>query len=105
MTIHAAKLQAICELTISMGLSPASGLAMILTVGFFAFVQVTCIPIYKQAAAPINDRVADLLSQMTIQEKVAQTLSLWTQPVNNYDYIVDTYGNTSLGAVYGEPSL
>lgn len=31
------------------------------------------VPLYKQAAAPIPDRVADLLSRMTQEEKVQQT--------------------------------
>jgi beta-glucosidase len=29
-------------------------------------------PVYKDAAAPIEDRVADLLAKMTLQEKVNQ---------------------------------
>lgn len=37
-------------------------------------------PIYKDADAPIEDRVADLLSKMTLQEKVNQVrhiVSCW----------------------------
>ena len=30
-------------------------------------------PIYKQASRPIEERVADLLSRMTIEEKIAYT--------------------------------
>ena len=30
------------------------------------------IPIYKDASKPIEERVADLLSKMTLQEKIAQ---------------------------------
>lgn len=29
-------------------------------------------PIYKQSSRPIEERVADLLSRMTIEEKIAQ---------------------------------
>ncbi|RZJ09116.1 MAG: beta-glucosidase [Rubrivivax sp.] len=34
-------------------------------------------PLYKQASAPVNARVQDLLSRMTLDEKVAQTLCVW----------------------------
>ena len=33
------------------------------------------LPLYKQAAAPISERVADLLKRMTLDEKVNQTLN------------------------------
>jgi beta-glucosidase len=34
-------------------------------------------PLYKDARAPIADRVKDLLGRMTLEEKVAQTIALW----------------------------
>ena len=30
------------------------------------------IPVYKQATRPVDERVADLLSRMTLEEKIAQ---------------------------------
>lgn len=38
------------------------------------------IPLYKQAAAPIDQRVADLLARMTLEEKVAQLQANSTFP-------------------------
>ena len=64
------------------------------------------VPLYKRAGAPIAARVADLLSRMTLEEKVAQTLN----PVGsvdgpgnfavNYTNLVAQYGTTGLGTVY-----
>lgn len=34
-------------------------------------------PLYKDARAPIADRVKDLLGRMTLEEKIAQTIALW----------------------------
>ena len=34
-------------------------------------------PLYKDARAPIADRVKDLLGRMTLEEKVAQIIALW----------------------------
>ncbi|MFA6117802.1 MAG: glycoside hydrolase family 3 N-terminal domain-containing protein [Sphingomonas sp.] len=34
-------------------------------------------PLYKDARAPIAERVKDLLGRMTLEEKVAQTIALW----------------------------
>jgi beta-glucosidase len=36
-------------------------------------------PPYKDASLPVDVRVADLLSRMTLEEKIAQTLGLWKQ--------------------------
>ena len=35
-------------------------------------------PLYRDAHAPIDKRVTDLLSRMTLEEKVTQMISLWT---------------------------
>ncbi|MBT7914808.1 hypothetical protein HN588_12975, partial [Candidatus Bathyarchaeota archaeon] len=32
---------------------------------------------YRDSSAPIDDRVNDLISRMTLEEKVAQTLCIW----------------------------
>ncbi len=39
--------------------------------------SVTDMPDYKNSDMPVEQRVNDLLSKMTLEEKVAQTLSLW----------------------------
>ncbi len=36
-------------------------------------------PTYKDASLPVERRVEDLLSRMTLEEKVAQTLAVWQQ--------------------------
>ena len=36
-------------------------------------------PLYRQAAAPVDARVADLLARMTLEEKVAQLLGIWNR--------------------------
>ena len=36
-------------------------------------------PVYKDAAAPIEQRVEDLLARMTQEEKIAQITAIWTQ--------------------------
>src|SRR5579863_7181890 len=37
------------------------------------------IPLYKNPAAPIARRVADLLSRMTLEEKAAQMMCIWQE--------------------------
>ncbi len=39
--------------------------------------QVAEAPLYKDPSQPVDARVADLLSRMTLEEKVAQLLCLW----------------------------
>ena len=34
-------------------------------------------PLYQDPTRPVDERVADLLGRMTLEEKVAQTLALW----------------------------
>src|SRR4029079_13830632 len=36
-------------------------------------------PPYKDASLPVERRVEDLLSRMTLEEKAAQTLAVWQQ--------------------------
>jgi beta-glucosidase len=36
-------------------------------------------PVYKNAAAPVEQRVEDLLSRMTQEEKIAQITTIWTK--------------------------
>jgi beta-glucosidase len=42
-------------------------------------------PIYKDAAAPVDARVEDLLSRMTLEEKVAQLITLWETKKEVFD--------------------
>jgi len=37
------------------------------------------VPIYRQPSAPLETRVSDLLARMTLDEKVAQLLGIWTR--------------------------
>ncbi|MCP3733533.1 glycoside hydrolase family 3 C-terminal domain-containing protein [Sphingomonas sp. RP10(2022)] len=48
-------------------------------------------PVYRDARAPIADRVKDLLSRMTLEEKVAQMRCVWTEKGK----ILDAQGNFS----------
>ncbi len=55
--------------------------------------------LYKDPAQPVNARVADLLSRMTLAEKVAQLLNPW--PVKlTCKQIIEAYGDTGVGALY-----
>jgi beta-glucosidase len=42
-------------------------------------------PLYKEATAPIDARVEDLLKRMTLEEKVAQLLTVWDSKVKLLD--------------------
>ncbi|HKD23055.1 MAG TPA: glycoside hydrolase family 3 N-terminal domain-containing protein [Rhizomicrobium sp.] len=42
-------------------------------------------PLYKDASAPIDARVNDLLKRMTLEEKVAQMLCVWQNKVQIFD--------------------
>src|SRR5262245_56342613 len=37
------------------------------------------VPLYKNAAAPVEQRVEDLLARMTQEEKIAQITTVWTR--------------------------
>ena len=52
------------------------------------------LPTYKDATAPIDARVDDLLSRMTLEEKVAQMLCIWRQKA---DTLVDAQGRFDQG--------
>ena len=54
---------------------------------------------YRNAALPVNERVADLLARMTPTEKVNQLLSPWPTKFNCTD-ILAAFGNTSVGSIY-----
>ena len=58
----------------------------------------TALPTYKNAAAPIADRVNDLVSRMTVPQKVAQLLHPWG--ASTPDELFATYGATGLGTMY-----
>src|SRR5215510_11074334 len=36
-------------------------------------------PVYKNSAAPVEQRVEDLLARMTQEEKIAQITTIWTR--------------------------
>jgi beta-glucosidase len=42
-------------------------------------------PVYKDASQPVEVRVDDLLSRMTLEEKVAQITTVWTDKVKIFD--------------------
>src|SRR2546423_6882168 len=48
---------------------------------------------YRNAALPVEKRVKDLLSQMTLEEKAAQMLCIWQQKA---DTLIDSDGNFDL---------
>jgi beta-glucosidase len=43
------------------------------------------VPVYKSANAPVEARVEDLLARMTLEEKVAQMLSIWDAKSEVFD--------------------
>lgn len=53
---------------------------------------------YRDATQPVNVRVADLLSRMTTEEKVAQLLN----PFGSADSIIERYNATGVGGAWGE---
>jgi len=56
-------------------------------------------PLYKDASAPIDSRVDDLLSRMTLDEKIAQIAAVWTDKVKIFDAKLDL-DPSKLGQVY-----
>jgi beta-glucosidase len=67
--------------------------AFVLFVLFCGFAQMnsqTSSPDYKNPRLPVERRVADLLSRMTLEEKIAQLTCLWerrpqVEPQKNFD--------------------
>jgi beta-glucosidase len=53
----------------------AAGMAVV--PGAMAAATVKGNPVYKQASAPVNARVEDLLKRMTLEEKIAQLQCVW----------------------------
>ena len=47
--------------------------------------QASGVPLYKNPSAPVDARVSDLLKRMTLEEKVAQMLAVWTGKVQIFD--------------------
>jgi beta-glucosidase len=43
------------------------------------------LPLYKDPKAPLEARVEDLLKRMTLEEKVAQMLSIWDAKTEVFD--------------------
>lgn len=41
------------------------------------------VPLYRQAGAPIEDRISDLLTKMNLTEKIAQLEHPWKLGTNN----------------------
>ena len=58
-------------------------LVFVLVYSFFAASQE--IPAYRNPALPVEQRVADLLSRMTLEEKVAQLQGNWQNPSSRQD--------------------
>src|SRR4051812_34756492 len=42
-------------------------------------------PVYKDPAAPLEQRVEDLLARMTLDEKLTQITAIWTQKPEIFD--------------------
>jgi beta-glucosidase len=59
--------------------------AVVLTILSKANVARAAAPLYKSASAPVEARVDDLLSRMTLEEKVAQMLSIWDAKSDVFD--------------------
>ena len=55
--------------------------------------------LYRDPSQPVNGRVADLLSRMTLQEKVNQLLNPWPSKYN-CSQLIEMYGSTGVGALY-----
>ena len=53
----------------------AAGLAVV--PGAVAAASAKGMPVYKQADAPVNARVDDLIKRMTVDEKIAQLQCVW----------------------------
>src|SRR3546814_6427455 len=56
-------------------------------------------PLYRQASAPVADRVEDLLARMTLEEKVAQLEVVWTGKTGIFD-ANDQFDAAKMAKVY-----
>jgi beta-glucosidase len=54
-------------------------------VAIIAAAQTQPVPVYKDPAATLSQRVDDLLGRMTLEEKVAQLQTVWSDKVNLFD--------------------
>ena len=72
--------------------------ALLAAAAAYAFAQepVVSSSVWRDAAAPIDARVASLLAEMTVAEKSAQTIHLTS--CDNVTAVLAAYGTTSLGA-------
>ena len=61
--------------------------------------QAAAQPLYKQASAPVADRVEDLLGRMTLEEKVAQLEVVWTGKTKVFD-ANDRFDPAKMAQVY-----
>lgn len=59
--------------------------ALGLTLAFAGASTAQQTPLYRNPDAPVDRRVADLLSRMTLEEKVAQLLTVWTNKPEIFD--------------------
>lgn len=90
------------------GIRPSSSRRMMRPVAVLVFVAATLLaglpagaqrsvpgdqPAYRNPSLPVEQRVADLLSRMTLEEKVAQTESIWVS--NQPKSFIDEKGNFS----------
>jgi len=67
-----------------------SGLASVFGLASLARVSAqSALPPYRDAQLPVEQRVADLIGRMTLEEKVAQTHALWQRKA----LIMDSQGN------------
>ena len=77
------RLAAICAtLVVSTAITPSALLASDSTVSSASNEVAGAVeanPVYKDAAAPTEQRIDDLLARMTLEEKVAQMLTVWEQ--------------------------
>ena len=66
------------------GALAAAGVCVIVGAAF-AKSSTPAAPLYKDPSAPVDARVSDLLKRMTLEEKVAQMLAVWTGKVQIFD--------------------
>ncbi len=71
------------ERTHARALAALAGLCLLLALPAATSAQQT--PLYRDASAPVERRVADLLGRMTLEEKVAQLLTVWTNKPEVFD--------------------